>query len=143
MLDQGMSASDLARAVWGTSTDNRGYQVAKNRDRIGHYLAGVSYPEAVNLRKIEAALGLSPDALALTQTENRAARVHAGREARGTADLVLTAVNGHPGVFVLQARRMVTADVALQILKLLNEDTLPPELDSAQTETLQSTPVST
>ena len=53
-----MSASDLARAVWGTMRDNRGYEVAKGRDRIGHYLAGTSRPESANLSKIAKALDM-------------------------------------------------------------------------------------
>jgi hypothetical protein len=44
MAARGFNRSDLARLIWGTVPDTRGYDVAKNRDRIGAYLRGNSYP---------------------------------------------------------------------------------------------------
>ena len=44
MAARGFNHSDLARAIWGTVPDTRGYDVARNRDRIGAYLRGSSYP---------------------------------------------------------------------------------------------------
>jgi transcriptional regulator with XRE-family HTH domain len=44
MAGRGFNRSDLARLIWGTVPDTRGYDVAKNRDRIGAYLRGSSYP---------------------------------------------------------------------------------------------------
>lgn len=44
MAARGFNRSDVARAIWGTVPDNRGYDVARNRDRIGAYLRGSSYP---------------------------------------------------------------------------------------------------
>jgi len=38
------SQSDLARAMFGTMTDNRGYDVAKGRDRISNYMSGKTEP---------------------------------------------------------------------------------------------------
>lgn len=58
MNRQNLSASEVARRIWGTATDKRGYEVAKNRDRIGHYLAGTSYPEPENLVKLANAVGV-------------------------------------------------------------------------------------
>jgi hypothetical protein len=52
-----MSASDLARAVWGTHTDSRGYEMARNRGRVSQYLAGFSMPEPRTLAKIAEAVG--------------------------------------------------------------------------------------
>ena len=63
MLDRKMSRSMLARKVWGTVKDKRGYDVARNRDRIGHYLTGKSFPAPDNLKKIAKALGAEPKAL--------------------------------------------------------------------------------
>ena len=40
MAARGFNRSDVARAIWGTVPDTRGYDVAKNRDRIGAYLQG-------------------------------------------------------------------------------------------------------
>jgi transcriptional regulator with XRE-family HTH domain len=56
MAHKGMNASDVAREVWGSTTDKRGYSVGRNRDRIGHYLRGTSYPEPANLAAIAKAL---------------------------------------------------------------------------------------
>jgi hypothetical protein len=44
MAARGFNRSDLARLIWGTVPDARGYDVAKNRDRIGVYLRGTGYP---------------------------------------------------------------------------------------------------
>jgi len=38
--EAGMSMSDLARKIWGTTTDARGYPVAKNKDRISRWEKG-------------------------------------------------------------------------------------------------------
>lgn len=54
----GVSASELARRVWGTIKDTRGYDVPRNRDRVGHYLRGTSHPNAANLAKIATALNV-------------------------------------------------------------------------------------
>ena len=64
MQQAGLNNSDLARCVWGTTTDNRGITVARNRDRIGRYLAGTSYPNPGNLWKIAGALGVPLEHLA-------------------------------------------------------------------------------
>jgi hypothetical protein len=59
MRSRKLSASDVARAMWGTTKDHRGlYDVARGRDRIGHYLSGKSFPEPVNLTKLADILGL-------------------------------------------------------------------------------------
>lgn len=63
---RGLSASDLARKVWGERTDKRGYTVARNRDRVSEYLNGRAIPASGNLVKIAGALGISPDALVPT-----------------------------------------------------------------------------
>jgi transcriptional regulator with XRE-family HTH domain len=60
----GLTHSEVARRVWGTTKDRRGYDVAKNRDRIGHFLSGKSYPRPDNLLKLAEALGISLDDLA-------------------------------------------------------------------------------
>jgi hypothetical protein len=44
MAARGLNHSDLARMIWGSVDDPRGYKVAKNRDRIGVYLSGAGYP---------------------------------------------------------------------------------------------------
>ena len=58
MLKQKLNASDVARRIWGPTKDKRGYEVARNRDRIGHYLNGTSYPEPDNLVELANVLKL-------------------------------------------------------------------------------------
>jgi len=53
-----ISCSELARRAFGTIKDDRGYDVARNRDRVGAYLKGTSYPTPANLQKIAGALGV-------------------------------------------------------------------------------------
>jgi len=65
MHRHGLSASEVARRVWGVTTDTRGYPVAKNRDRIGHYLRGTSYPEPENLVKLADVIGVPVAELAI------------------------------------------------------------------------------
>jgi hypothetical protein len=60
----GVKPADLARMVWGTTVDSRGYTVPRNRDRIGSYLSAQSYPEPDNLRKLADALGVPVEELA-------------------------------------------------------------------------------
>lgn len=61
MAAAGLNNSDLARQVWGTTKDSRGYHVARNRDRIGHYLVGTSYPNLDTRYKLSEVLGVFPD----------------------------------------------------------------------------------
>lgn len=61
---KGLTASDLARLTWGSTTDSRGYSVAKGRDRIGHYLSGASFPNPGNLDELARALDVTPEDLA-------------------------------------------------------------------------------
>lgn len=113
MLDRGMSQSDLARKVWGKTTDGRGYDVAKNRDRISVYLRGQSYPDPVNLSKMADALGvpveeLAPDAVAsAVEREN--------------PEVQMTAIAGHSDKVFLRVNKLVPMTVAAQIISLLSE----------------------
>lgn len=58
MLEKKLNISDVARKMFGTVKDYRGFTVAKNRDRVGLYLHGKSYPNAENLKKLAEALDL-------------------------------------------------------------------------------------
>ena len=64
MNKKGFNNSDLARAVWGETTDSKGYIVARNRDRIGVYLKGQGFPEASTLAKIAKVLDTTAEELA-------------------------------------------------------------------------------
>jgi hypothetical protein len=61
MAARGFNHSDLARAIWGTIKDTRGYDVARNRDRIGAYLSGNSYPELDTVYALAEAFSVFPD----------------------------------------------------------------------------------
>jgi transcriptional regulator with XRE-family HTH domain len=83
--------------------------VAKNRDRIVHYLRGRSAPSPENLRKMADALGVSPDELlpptsAVVDDENPAVSI--SMVGGGKAHLVVN--------------KLVSMKLALQIGELLN-----------------------
>ena len=59
MMAAKLSQSDLARKMWGSTTNKRGHSVARNRDRISQYCAGVSYPGPEIMQKLADALGVS------------------------------------------------------------------------------------
>lgn len=133
----GLKASDIARVVWGSTKDKRGYSVARNRDRIGHYLAGTSYPGPENLQKLADVLGIPVETLAIERPSS-AAEVAAEIAARGRREPfrpVPTGLSGEEGsvrvimppvraglaqLFV-SGRRMSTA-LALQIAQMIAED---------------------
>jgi transcriptional regulator with XRE-family HTH domain len=67
MNRQGVTASEVARRMWGTIKNERGKDVARNRDRIAMYRNGISYPEPDNLARLAEAIGVSIEEL---QIEN-------------------------------------------------------------------------
>ena len=60
MAAKNMSGSDVARAVWGSKTNAQGRQVARNRDRMTHYLSGKGYPRPETVLKLAEVLDLDP-----------------------------------------------------------------------------------
>jgi hypothetical protein len=60
MAAKHMTGSDVARAVWGTKIDKHGKTVARNRDRMTHYLAGQGYPRPETVAKLAEVLGIDP-----------------------------------------------------------------------------------
>jgi hypothetical protein len=114
MRQRGMSPSDLAREVFGSHTDIRGYSVARNRDRIGAYLAGISYPQnSETLRKLAEALGLRPEMLALNPVGV------ASIEETDTPDLVITSLPN--GMARIEMRRVVPMQSVPELVGLLEE----------------------
>lgn len=111
LTQAGMNQSDLARAVWGETTDSKGRPVAKNRDRISQYLAGKSVQ--ANLAKIADALGvdlldLAPDITAATiEREDPAFQV--------------TLVTGHDDRTHLRVNALVEFKVAQEVMRILAE----------------------
>jgi len=109
-----MNASDLARAIWGTTTDPRGYDVARNRDRVGAYLAGTGYPSRETLPKLCEAVGLDPNLVPLPT------RSSAPREFSGTPDVTFTLMTEHPGICSMYIRKMMPVEIGMKIMELLN-----------------------
>jgi hypothetical protein len=52
MEEKGLSQSDLAALIWGRYTNTEGKFVARGRDRISRWLAGLDYPSAKNMAKL-------------------------------------------------------------------------------------------
>lgn len=59
-----LSQSDLARMIWGVVTNKKGYEEARNRDRISAWEAGRAVPTRANLTVLADTLGVCLDDLA-------------------------------------------------------------------------------
>jgi len=115
MAERKMSASDLARAIWGDTTDSRGYKVAKNRDRIGAYLAGTGYPSKETLRKLCEVLGWS------MADVPPATRSTAPRALAGASDFTFSMLADQPKLCSLYIRKILPTEVGLKIVHLVTE----------------------
>jgi len=120
MLKQGLSASEVARRVWGSTKDTRGYDVARNRDRIGHYLNGTSYPEPENLQLLADALGLVVEDLAIDRPIPIVGTTGASR--RQPADVHFTMLADQPDKARMQFDRVISFETGLRILQMLKEE---------------------
>ena len=109
---KGWSPSDFAREVWGSTTDKRGYSVAKGRDRISVYLKGKSYPDRKNLKLMADALGVKPEYLA---PDLAGAPVE-----RENPEIAMTAINGHHDKVLLRVNKLVPLELASQVISLLS-----------------------
>jgi hypothetical protein len=69
MIKKQMTASDVARAMWGETTNPAGNKVAKGRDRMTHYLSGSTHPSPENIIKLCGVLDLQPEDLAADMTK--------------------------------------------------------------------------
>ncbi|UUJ74493.1 transcriptional repressor [Microcystis phage Mae-Yong1326-1] len=113
MLRKGWNQSDVARAMWGEVTDNRGYKVARNRDRVSQYLRGESIPEAANLQKLADIFGmdvadLAPDLVASAVDKAR-------------PEVALTAIAGHPDRVHLVVNKLVPLAVAARVVAIISD----------------------
>ena len=92
MTRKHMNASDVARNIWGTITDYRGYEVAKNRDRITFYLQARSYPRPDTMRKLVELMDLPPEFL----KHDTPARGAAVQPSIKTKNMQMTVLDGDP-----------------------------------------------
>jgi hypothetical protein len=130
----GFSHSDLATAVWGRTTDIRGYSVAKNRDRIGSYLAGVSMPTPENLSKIAVALGCTIEDLA----GPNGMPVSVSRRTTGTIGGLRLNQVGASGMARLQIDEVLPWEHALEIANIVAKHRQRPESDAGNGQTSPS-----
>jgi len=114
-IEKGMSMSDLARKIWGTFTDARGYEVPKNKDRISRWEKGDQIPEPHNLRLLADALDMSPEELAPDLTASAIDR-------DSTPAINVTMVQGQPGRVHLVVNTLTSLEVASKIIALLSSD---------------------
>lgn len=60
---KGLTKSDVARLVYGETTDARGYTVANGRQTVGAYLSGRMSPRMKTIIQYADALGVRPTEL--------------------------------------------------------------------------------
>jgi transcriptional regulator with XRE-family HTH domain len=111
MAARSLSASDVARGIYGTTTDARGYTVAKGRDRISTYLAGKQSPSRETLTRIATFLGVPPGELAPD--------VAGSRSAHDDPELAMRTVGG--GLVHLRVNQTLPLSIAAKIMELLAE----------------------
>lgn len=119
MMNKNMSASDVARAVWGSKTNNRGASVARNRDRMTHYLAGKAYPRPETVLTLAEVLDLDPSDLEremykLTGSPGDAARVPPPQPAPSEPKAFTFDVRGPRRVF-LSFNMELDLDIAMKV----------------------------
>jgi hypothetical protein len=88
MIKKNMTASDVARALWGEKLNAQGNSVAKGRDRMTGYLSGQVHPSEANIVRLCEVLDLTPAQLAIDtsksgQTAPPRPDTIAARQARG------------------------------------------------------------
>jgi hypothetical protein len=144
MTKAGVNPSEVARRVWGTTKDKRGVNVARNRDRIGHYLNGTSYPAPENLERLATAVGLSVEELAgaqqaseptapppRAQPQGSIARHTAINAGAATGELVLTSLPAQPTKIRLQVDRVIHWKLAEKIQAMLKEAEIGGSVEDA------------
>jgi transcriptional regulator with XRE-family HTH domain len=131
MAKLGLSPSEVARRTWGSHTDKRGYSVARNRDRIGHYLAGTSYPGEINLKKLADVLGVPVETLAIERptdsAQSGAGRAHGPAQARpghspATGLVHTTLPLAMTGLARFQCDRMISSELAVTLQQMILDD---------------------
>jgi hypothetical protein len=129
MNDAGLKQSDLARKIWGTTKDKRGYEVARNRDRISSYLAGVGLPEPENLQKLADALGCEPGDLVGPANVTRPLT----RARSPQVDIQLATVIGRRGLMQIEIKMVLKTKDAM-VLAQTAEDMQAAMAEEEETE---------
>ena len=126
MIKAGITPSEAARRVWGTAKDKRGYVVARNRDRIGHYLTGTSYPNDENLHKLADVLGVPVDTLAVETRARSSGRPQ--RQTPHVGDATPPGPGGPQASSGLLRTTMPTAPEPLRLARFEVDRMISPEL---------------
>lgn len=110
-----LSKSDLAKMVWGTMTDSRGYTVSRNRDRVSVYEDGKAVPSQENLKQLADALGVAVGDLApdLVTSKTSTAKKPA---------ISMSVVEGATDRAVLTINCQVSLALAAQIIQMISSD---------------------
>lgn len=113
-VERGLSQSELAREIWGTTVDGRGYTVARNRDRISVWEQGRAVPEPQSLQKLSDILGIPVEELAPGLTMEAIDRA--------PPQIHFHMVPGGAGVVHLQINTLCALETAVAIAGLLSKD---------------------
>lgn len=113
MQKRGWSQADLARAAFGSTTDTRGFNVARGRDRISVYVRGLQKPDQKHLTKLAKALSMKIEDLAPGLIATGIDREH--------PEVMLQSVQGHSDKTHLVVNKLVPLPLAAKIVALLAE----------------------
>ena len=111
MSEKELSASELARRIWGDMRTSSGARAARNRDRIGNYLKAESYPERKTLAQIAKALEISVDDLA--------PQIPATAFDQENPELNLTLIAGNRDRVIVNVNILTSLEIALEFAALV------------------------
>jgi transcriptional regulator with XRE-family HTH domain len=127
MTQAGLSASQLARRIWGEEKTRRGTTAAKNRDRVGLFMKGLAYPQPETMKKLADGIGIPVEELVPPRPRERQPRVGVARKPAATAQTAtarqpLLSINMLPGTqhARLQMDQVVPMELAIDIAQRIN-----------------------
>ena len=110
-----LSQSDLARKIWGDTTDSRGYTVARSRDRISYYEAKKAVPEAHTL-------GVLADTLNTTVEELAPDLIAKETDKQRDPEISMAMVKDRADLVHLRVNTLCTLALASKIIALLTDE---------------------
>lgn len=113
MNKRGWTKADLARRAFGETLDERGFKVAKSRDRVSFYVRGLQKPGPKNLGLIAKALGMSAAELAPD--------IDSDARDREPPEVMLNVVPGHSDKAHLVVNTLVPLSVGAKIIGMLSD----------------------
>ena len=111
---QGLTQSQLAVKIWGTTVDSKGARVAKGKDRISEWLSGKARPRAENCELLAKALGLKASDLMTIPYQG-------GKGGAETLPFSAIESDAHPGMTLLHIHKLVPTTLAARIHLMLAE----------------------